>query len=78
MTIKPDKKIDCQGLFCPEPVFKTRLKLDEMEIGETLEVVADDPAARSDIETLAKNLGHEILSIKEEDDEVTIIIKKSK
>ena len=78
MTTKSDKTIDCQGLFCPEPVFKTRLKLDEMQIGETLEVIADDPAAKSDIETLAKNLGHEILSVNEEDDVVTIIIKKLK
>ena len=78
MTIKPDKIVDCQGLFCPEPVFKTRLKLDEMNVGETLEVIADDPAAKSDIETLAKNLGHEILSISEEDDVVTIVIKKLK
>jgi TusA-related sulfurtransferase len=78
MTIKPDKTIDCQGLFCPEPVFKTRLKLDEMEIGETLEVTADDPAAKSDIETLTKNLGHEILSINEDDEVVTIVIKKLK
>lgn len=78
MTYKPDKKIDCQGLFCPEPVYKTRLKLDEMEIGETLEVLADDPAARSDIETLANNLGHEILSIEEKDDVTRIVIKKVK
>jgi TusA-related sulfurtransferase len=78
MTTKPDKTIDCLGLFCPEPVFKTRLKLDEMEIGETLKVMADDPAARSDIEALTKNLGHEILSVKEEDDVVTIVIKKLK
>ena len=78
MSIKPDETIDCQGLFCPEPVFRTRLKLDEMNIGETLEVIADDPAAKSDIETLAKNLGHEILSINEEDDVVKIVIKKIK
>jgi TusA-related sulfurtransferase len=78
MTSKPDKKIDCQGLFCPEPVFKTRLELDEMEIGETLEVLADDPAARSDLEALAKNLGHKILSIEEKDDVTIIVIKKMK
>jgi len=76
MSIKPDETIDCQGLFCPEPVFRTRLKLDEMKIGETLEVIADDPAAKSDIETLVKNLGHEILSITEEDDLVKIVIRK--
>ena len=79
MSIKPDETIDCQGLFCPEPVFRTRLKLDEMNIGETLEVIADDPAAKSDIETLVKNLGHEILSINEEEDDVVkIVIKKIK
>lgn len=78
MTNKPDKIIDCQGLFCPEPVFNTRLKLDEMKIGEILEIKADDPAARSDIETLAKNLGHQVLSVDEEDGVVTILIKKLK
>ena len=78
MTIKPDITIDCEGLFCPEPVFKTRIKLDEMEIGATLEVIADDPAAKADIKSLVKNLGHKILSVKEEDELVTIMIKKLK
>jgi TusA-related sulfurtransferase len=78
MSSKPDKKIDCQGLFCPEPVFKTRLEIDELDVGETLEVLADDPAARSDIETLVANLGHEILSVEEKDDVTRIIIKKLK
>ena len=76
--IKADKSIDCLGLFCPEPVFNTRLKLDEMKIGETLEVTADDPAAKSDIENLAKNLGDEVLESKQEDGITRIIIKKIK
>jgi TusA-related sulfurtransferase len=78
MNIKTDKTLDCLGLFCPEPVFKTRMQLDEMEIGETLEVTADDPAAKSDIENLAKNLGQEILEIVQEGNVTRIIIKKVK
>ena len=78
MNIKADKTLDCLGLFCPEPVFKTRMQLDEMEIGETLEVTADDPAAKSDIETLAKNLGQEILETVQEGNVTRIIIKKVK
>ena len=78
MNVKADKKIDCLGLFCPEPVFKTRMQLDEMEIGETLEVIADDPAAKSDIENLAKNLGQEIVESVQEGDVTRIIIKKVK
>ena len=49
-----------------------------MKIGETLEIVADDPAAKSDIESLAKNLGHEVLESTQEGDVTRIILKKVK
>ncbi len=78
MTAKIDKKLDCLGLYCPEPVFQTRLALDELAIGETLEVVADDPAADSDIRSLVKNLGQEIVSSNKEGNATRIVIKKIK
>ena len=78
MKTKADKKLDCLGLFCPEPVFKTRMQLDDMKIGETLEIVADDPAAKLDIENLAKNLGQEVIESVQEGDVTRIILKKVK
>jgi TusA-related sulfurtransferase len=57
LAVRVDRRLDCLGLYCPEPVFRTRLELDEMGVGETLEVVADDPAAESDIHSLVKRLG---------------------
>ena len=78
MKSKPDRTLDCVGLYCPEPVFKTRLELDEMKVGETLEVLADDPAAESDITSLVKNLGQELVSIVKKGDHVQIMIKKIK
>ena len=71
-----DKILDCTGLFCPEPVFRTRLALDELEKGQTIEIHADDPAAYEDLRRLAERLGHEIISLKKEDDETIIVIKK--
>jgi tRNA 2-thiouridine synthesizing protein A len=76
MPSKNDRKLDCVGLYCPEPVFNTRLALDEMEIGETIEVSADDPAAESDIQNLVKHLGQEIVSTTKEDKTIKIVIKK--
>lgn len=76
MIEKPDKELDCIGLYCPEPVFRTRLALDELEAGQTLEVTADDPAAEEDLKRLANRLGHEVLELKVEDDEVKILIRK--
>ncbi len=78
MSTKTDKKLDCIGLYCPEPVFNTRLALDEMNVGETIEVSADDPAAESDIQNLVKHLGQEIISTTKEKNTVKIVIKKIK
>jgi len=78
VAVKVDKKLDCLGLYCPEPVFRTRLALDEMEIGETLEVVSDDPAAESDINSLVKYLEQEIVSSAKEGSTIRILIKKIK
>jgi len=74
--MKPDKQLDCTGLYCPEPVFRTRMALDELEPGETLEVTADDPAAYEDLKRLAERLGHEVLSLTKEGDEIQIVIRK--
>ncbi|MCW3991893.1 MAG: sulfurtransferase TusA family protein [Candidatus Bathyarchaeota archaeon] len=66
------------GLYCPEPIFRTRLMLDEMDVGEVLEVTADDPAAEEDIRRLVARLGHEVLSLESEGDNIKILIKKMK
>ena len=73
-----DKELDCTGLFCPEPVFRTRIAIDELEPGQTLEVHADDPAAYEDLRRLAERLGQKVLSLKKEGDETIIVIEKIK
>jgi TusA-related sulfurtransferase len=73
---KADRTLDCLGLFCPEPVYRTRLELDEIEPGQTLEVWADDPAAERDIPSLARRLGHEILESRKEGSKLRFLIKK--
>ena len=78
MGSETHRKLDCLGLYCPEPVFRTRMELDEMEVGEVLEVLADDPAAEEDIKSLVKNLGQEILSVTKAGNQVRIVIRKVK
>jgi len=73
-----DRTIDCTGLYCPEPVFRTRIALDEMEKGEIIEVVADDPAAEEDMKSLVKHLGHSILEIRKQEKVLHIFIRKER
>jgi len=78
MDSQTDKKLDCVGLYCPEPVFRTRMALDELQVGETVEVLADDPAAESDIQNLVKHLEQEIISSTKEGNTIRIVIRKIK
>lgn len=78
MGAKPDRILDCLGLYCPEPVYRTRMELDKMKIGEIIEVLADDPAAEADIRSLVKSLEQELLSISKEGNKVSFLIKKVK
>jgi len=78
MAKKIDRELDCLGLYCPEPVFRTRLALDEIEVGQTLMVTADDPAAEEDLKRLVSRLGHELVSLESDDDQVIVVIRKLK
>ena len=73
---KPDKNLDCVGLYCPEPVFRTRQELDKLAVGEVLEVTADDPASEEDIPRLVKRLGYQLVEMRKENDEFVFVIKK--
>ena len=68
--------LDCVGLFCPEPLFQTREAMDGLEVGDVLEVLADDPAAEEDLTRFAKRAGHEVISIEDEGDFKRFFIRK--
>jgi len=76
--IKPHRKLDCLGLYCPEPVFRTRVEIDKLDVGQVLKVTADDPAAEEDIKRLVKRLGHQLIEIRKEGDQLQFLIKKLK
>ncbi|MDT7545563.1 MAG: cysteine desulfurase [Actinomycetota bacterium] len=43
------KTIDCLGRPCPVPVIELAKALPSVEVGQVIEVLSDDPAARHDI-----------------------------
>ncbi|MCW4030847.1 MAG: sulfurtransferase TusA family protein [Candidatus Bathyarchaeota archaeon] len=75
---KPNRELDCLGLYCPEPVFRTRQELDKMDVGQVLKVVADDPAAEEDIPRLVKRLEQQLLEMRKDRNQFHFLIKKTK
>lgn len=74
----PVETLDCIGLYCPEPLFQTREAMDKVEVGDVVEVLADDPAAEEDLTRFAKRAGHEVLLIEEDDDHKRFLIRKGR
>ena len=78
MSESTEKKLDATGLFCPEPVFRTKIEIERMQVGEIIIVSADDPAAEDDIASWARRLGHEIVKLEKNGNEIHFEIKKVK
>ena len=56
------KEINLCGMVCPMPVLKTKRALAELDAGQDLCVLTDDPHAVEDIELCAKQSGHTLVS----------------
>jgi TusA-related sulfurtransferase len=55
---KIDRRLDLQGKVCPYPTLEPRLALNEMAVGEMLEVITDYYPARQTIPHLMQELGY--------------------
>ena len=69
-------QLDAIGLRCPEPVMMVRLKIREMQIGETLAVSADDHSTTRDIPS--RFMEHELLDFQSANSPYKFLIKKGR
>ncbi len=77
MEFEIDKTLDARGLSCPMPSVKTALALEQMGIGEVIEVLTDDPVSKKDLPVWAESTGNKLLGIKEEEKTIRIYLRKA-
>lgn len=63
MTDKPEiaLTIDTRGTRCPIPLLRAKQALKTLTAGQCLEVLASDPAAKSDFDAMLSHLPHQLL-----------------
>lgn len=71
-----DKTLDALGLRCPEPVMMVRKTVRQMAAGETLLIIADDPATTRDIPGFCRFMEHTLLAQDTESRPYKYLIKK--
>lgn len=73
---KPDQSIDLRGVLCPMNFVKTKLKLEEMETGQVLEVFLDDGEPMRSVPRSVKEEGHKIVLVENIGKAYKLLIKK--
>lgn len=69
--------LDVCGLCCPGPIVEVAKKLDKMDDGDVLNIVATDPGFYSDISCWAENTGNELVERSSKDGKFYATLKKS-
>ena len=71
-----NQTLDLRGVTCPLNYVKTKLKLEEMKVGQVLKVLLDDGESIINVPRSAKEDGHRILEIKQIEDYFEVLVEK--
>ena len=78
LSAKASRTLDVRGLSCPIPVFEVNKNIGQINMGDTLEVLATDPAAVPDIKAWAQRRGHIFLAAEPKNGYTRIVVKRNK
>ncbi len=78
MTIAPKLSFDFKDLRCPAPIVKIAQALKQVEIGEQIEGVANDPGVMTDIPAWARATGNQVVSIEERGGSYHFVVRRLK
>lgn len=70
-------QLDTCGLYCPEPIMLLHEKMDQIESGEIVLVLATDPATTRDIPKFCQFLKHPLIKQEEDEQQYRYWIEKS-
>jgi tRNA 2-thiouridine synthesizing protein A len=58
---EPALTLDCRGMACPRPIIELARRMASVEIGGTIELLADDPAASADLVAWCRMRGQHLV-----------------
>lgn len=76
-SVQATYTLDVKGLNCPLPILKTKQRLAQMNPGETLHILATDPASTIDFKAFCLRTPHELLEYSEQPDLFQFLIRKA-
>lgn len=76
LVLKATHHLNALGLRCPEPVMMIRLEVRKMQEGDTLSILADDPATARDVPSFCRFMEHTLVASQTQSLPFTYLIRK--
>lgn len=77
-TIAQHKVVDSRGSFCPGPITDLFKAYRSSQLGDVIELLATDPAAKADVTAWVQKSGNELLDVVDEQGYIRILVKITK
>jgi len=77
-TVNQHKVVDSRGTSCPGPITDLFKAYRKAELGDIIELLATDPAAKPDVEAWARKSGNEVIDVIDEKDHIRLLVKITK
>jgi tRNA 2-thiouridine synthesizing protein A len=77
-AIQQHKVVDSRGSFCPGPITDLFKAYRSAQLGDVIELLATDPAAKADVTAWAQKSGNELLDVIDEQGYIRILVKITK
>ena len=72
-----DHTLDMCGFACPMPILKTKQALASMESKEIIEAICTDQGSKKDFVAFCNQLGHKLISQKDDGNKIIFNIEKN-
>lgn len=70
------EELDATGLLCPLPVLKLRKRLQALNVGDHVRLLADDPAAIVDVPHFCAESGHRLIETSDAGAATVYLVRK--
>jgi TusA-related sulfurtransferase len=77
-NVKADATADIVFRMCPMHLLKTQEKMDELKVGEILEILTDYDGALDDLPAWCEKTGNEFLGVEDAGEYYKLYVKKLK
>jgi len=76
--VKAKDTLDCVGLYCPMPIVQTAERIRSLNVGDILEVLADDQGIEKDMAAWCQTTGNEFLGSEQQDGEYRVYVRRAR